>query len=155
MKGCLRTQIAGSRGVNIHKMLRYVPRGSAETTVVRLSNGDPLLQEIRTGRGTVFVFAIAPDLGWSNLPLRGLFVPLLYRSIQYLSAGSALEGEQLVVGQPALVTVASTGSRVASGGAGWPRRGTPATGAVWYGGIGYRTQTTCARECTISGLTRR
>ncbi len=96
--------------IEVHRMVRYIPRGSAETTVIPLSNGDPLLQEIRKGRGTVFAFAVAPDLSWSNLPLRGLFVPLLYRSIQYLSGGGALEGEMLVVGQPASVTVPSTGS---------------------------------------------
>ena len=98
--------------VSVQRMLRYVPRSGTETTVVRLSNGDPLLQELRKGRGIVFVYAVAPDLSWSDLPLRGLFVPLLYRSIQYLSAGSAVQGEQLTVGQPATVTIPSTGARL-------------------------------------------
>jgi hypothetical protein len=44
--------------------------------------------------------AVGPTPRWSDLPVRGLFVPLLYRSVYYLSASGAVEGEQLVAGTP-------------------------------------------------------
>jgi hypothetical protein len=44
--------------------------------------------------------AVAPTPRWSDLPVRGLFVPLLYRSVYYLSAGASVAGEQLVAGEP-------------------------------------------------------
>jgi hypothetical protein len=46
------------------------------------------------------VTAVAPTPRWSDLPVRGLFVPLLYRSVYYLSAGASVSGEQLVAGEP-------------------------------------------------------
>jgi hypothetical protein len=44
--------------------------------------------------------AVAPTRDWSDLPVRGLFVPLLYRSVYYLSASTSVAGEQLVAGRP-------------------------------------------------------
>jgi hypothetical protein len=50
--------------------------------------------------------AVAPTPQWSDLPVRGLFVPLLYRSVFYLSAGASTAGEQLVAGEPGEVRIA-------------------------------------------------
>jgi hypothetical protein len=44
--------------------------------------------------------AVAPTPRWSDLPVRGLFIPFLYRSVYYLSAGASVAGEQLVAGAP-------------------------------------------------------
>ena len=90
---------------SIYRMLQYVPESGMESTVIALSNGFPFLQEIRKGRGAAFIFSVAPDLRWSDLPVLGLFVPLLYRSIYYLSAGETVQGDQLLVSQPAVVRV--------------------------------------------------
>ncbi len=89
----------------VRRMLEYVPRSGTESTIVRLSNGFPFLQEIRMGQGAAFFFAVAPDLLWSDFPVQGLFVPLLFRSVYYLSAHGAIEGDRLVVGRPARVRV--------------------------------------------------
>ncbi len=84
---------------DLYYLMNYTPSSGTEQTLIQLSNGFPFLQEIRHGRGAVFVVATAPDVTWSDLPVRGLFIPLLYRSIYYLSAGESVQGEQLVVGQ--------------------------------------------------------
>lgn len=89
----------------IRRMLEYVPRSGTEATIASLSNGFPFLQELRLGQGAAFFFAVAPDLLWSDFPLQGLFVPLLFRSVYYLSAHGAVEGDRLVVGSPASVRV--------------------------------------------------
>ena len=83
---------------DLYYAMNYTPSTGSEQTLIQLSNGFPFLQEIRDGTGAVFVFATAPNVAWSDLPVRGLFIPLLYRSIYYLSAGESVQGEQLVVG---------------------------------------------------------
>ena len=84
---------------DLYYAMNYTPSSGTEQTLIQLSNGFPFLQEIRHGRGAAFVMATAPDVTWSDLPVRGLFIPLLYRSIYYLSAGESVQGEQLVVGR--------------------------------------------------------
>ena len=85
---------------DVYYAMNYTPASGTEQTLIELSNGFPFLQELRDGRGAAFVVAAAPDLRWSDLPQRGLFIPLLYRAIYYLSAGESAAGEQLVVGRP-------------------------------------------------------
>ncbi len=82
----------------------YRPGGGDEYTLIALSSGPPFLQEIRSGDGTAFVFAVAPDPRWSDFPVRGLFVPLLYRAVYYLAA-DADTGEALSVRQAGALRV--------------------------------------------------
>src|SRR5690606_16348988 len=84
---------------DVYYVMNYTPSSGTEQTLIQLSNGFPFLQELRHGSGAAFLAAVAPEAGWSDLPVRGLFVPLLYRSIYYLSSGESLTGEQLIVGQ--------------------------------------------------------
>ena len=85
---------------DLYYTMNYTPSSGSEQTLVQLSNGFPFLQEIRHGRGAAFVIMTAPNITWSDLPVRGLFIPLLYRSIYYLSASESVEGEQLIIGRP-------------------------------------------------------
>lgn len=84
----------------VYYAMNYAPGGGATQTLIELSNGFPFLQEVRHGRGVALLMAVAADPQWSDLPVRGLFIPLLYRSMFYLSAGEAMADEQLTVGQP-------------------------------------------------------
>ena len=75
---------------DVRRIARYSPSGGNEATLIGLQAGPPLLHEIRHGDGSVLLFGVAPDPEWSDLPQRGLFVPLLYRSAAYLAAGSSI-----------------------------------------------------------------
>ena len=75
--------------IDVSQAVRYRPAGD-ETTLIGLQAGPPFLQEIRRGEGSVLLVGVAPDDGWSDLPQRGLFVPLLYRAAAYLAAGSVV-----------------------------------------------------------------
>ncbi|HET6567307.1 MAG TPA: BatA domain-containing protein [Rhodothermales bacterium] len=97
-----RTQVESP---DVYYTMTYTPGRGNEQTLVRLSNGHPFLEEIRHGRGIAFFMSVAPDPAWSDLPTRGLFVPLLYRSVFYLSAGETVAGEQFTVGTPAELRV--------------------------------------------------
>ena len=48
---------------------------------LQIDNGDPILIEFRKGSGTVFFFPTLIDLRWSDFPIRGMLVPLLYQLI--------------------------------------------------------------------------
>ncbi len=92
---------------DVQRAVRYAPGGGDEATLMRLTTGTPLLQEIRHGEGRVLLAGVAADPAWSDLPLRGLFVPLVHRSAVYLAAGSAAADDPaaLVVGRAAPVRV--------------------------------------------------
>jgi hypothetical protein len=53
--------------------------------IITLSDGDAFLVEQHVGSGRALLFAVTADLRWSDFPLKGLFVPLLHRSISYLN----------------------------------------------------------------------
>ena len=76
--------------IDLRQIARYRPGGADESTLIATQPGPPLLQEIRRGAGTVLLVGVAPDLNWSDLPQRGLFLPLLLRSAGYLAAGSSV-----------------------------------------------------------------
>ncbi|MEL6614604.1 MAG: hypothetical protein AAFQ43_02640, partial [Bacteroidota bacterium] len=72
--------------VAIQKLAEYRPSGGA--TLLGTTAGVPLLHETRVGDGALLVMSVPPDPSWSELPERGLFLPLLFRSASYLAAGS-------------------------------------------------------------------
>jgi len=83
----------------IYHIMNFRPSGQAGQTLIELSNGFPFLHEVRHGSGALLLMAVAPTRAWSDLPVRGLFIPLLYRSVYYLSASTSVAGEQVVVGE--------------------------------------------------------
>ncbi len=95
----------------VYRAARYVPRTGTEQTLIELTTGRPFLQEIRHGRGAALVMAVAPDRQWSDLPVRGLFVPLLHRAIYYLASGASAAGEALVAGQGGALRVAGASAQ--------------------------------------------
>ena len=58
---------------------------------LNLADGTPLITGENRGAGRVILFHIAPDIGWSNLPLSGGFVDLL-RRITETSGAQITEG---------------------------------------------------------------
>ncbi len=87
-------------------VMNYSPAGGAENTLIELSNGFPFLQEVRFGQGGLFLMGVAPDPQWSDLPQRGLFIPLIYRCMYYLSSDDAVVDSQYIVGQPGEIRIA-------------------------------------------------
>jgi hypothetical protein len=67
----------------VRKSLRFIPTPHSKT-VIALSNGYPFLIEERFGNGRTLLMSVAANTEWSDLPLKGLFVPLIHRSLAYL-----------------------------------------------------------------------
>ena len=84
----------------VYAAWKYRPGSAQERTIARLSDGSPFLEEITVGRGKVLFFASFPDISWTDLPVRSLFVPLLYRSLYYVSAPQANGEVNGIVGEP-------------------------------------------------------
>ena len=63
--------------------------------IITLSNGSAFLVEHRVGNGRVLLYAVAPVLEWSDFPRKGLFVPLVHRSVSYASQQQAPSLETL------------------------------------------------------------
>ena len=89
---------------SVYAALRYREGGGDEQALIRLAGGLPFLQEIRHGQGTLLYFAVAPDPRWSDFAVRGVFVPLLYRSVLY-AAAETVEEDGLIAGEPSSVRI--------------------------------------------------
>lgn len=98
--------------VQISRAAHYRPSTGAEQTLIAGLGRIPLLQEIRYERGRILFWAVAPQLSWSDLPVRGLFVPLMYRTAHYLSSGGSIQGEQALVGSEVTVRLPATQKQI-------------------------------------------
>ncbi len=75
------------------------------TPILTMSNGEPFLTELRMAEGRVLVFGVAPVPDWSTFPVSGLFVPLIHRSVVFVSGDKsyrpAIEpGEEITLRLP-------------------------------------------------------
>jgi len=71
-------------------------------TIITLTNGAGFLTEYLTGIGRVLLFSVDAGLAWSDFPRKGLFAPLLHRSVVYLGTRDqnitpVVVGEKLTV----------------------------------------------------------
>ena len=87
---------AGMADLRTTKVFRYIdcdgeklPEGSQVIASLMTRNAPPLIVERAYGRGRVMLFTITADLAWSNLPLRRNFVPLVHRTVTYMSGRKA------------------------------------------------------------------
>jgi hypothetical protein len=82
----------------IFRSVDYRSGSGNEQAIIGLSGGRPFLQEIRSGQGSMLFYTIDAGALWSDFPVRGLFLPMLYRSLVYLSAGGSVAGPQMEAG---------------------------------------------------------
>lgn len=98
----------GGRGsftkVRSHTVLTFEPYtdGDEVSTLLRYEDGLPALVERRIGQGRVVVWTGTVDLGWSNLPLQSVFMPLVQRLVSWLGGEAGAGASRLdgVVGRP-------------------------------------------------------
>lgn len=87
--------------VSVERQVLAEPDGDiARASWAVLSDGTPLVTGARRGLGTIVLFHVTADTSWSNLPLSGVFVDMLRRSLQLaasrgVAAGDAARGEEL------------------------------------------------------------
>ncbi|MGC8896671.1 MAG: BatA domain-containing protein [Bacteroidota bacterium] len=81
--------------------------GPSAISVIEMTGRLPFLVDQPVGKGRVLLFAVAPNLQWSDFPLKPIFVPLVYRSAVYASSTQQAI-EQTLVG--AATDIRLTGS---------------------------------------------
>ncbi len=89
-----------SEPVGVQKYISLVSEGSEVTPALVLDNGLPamVMARPRNKNGIVIVFGIAPELSWSDLPLKPLMVPLFQEIVRAghilaMSRGDLRSGE--------------------------------------------------------------
>ncbi|MCK5740495.1 BatA domain-containing protein [bacterium] len=69
-------------------------------TLISLSNNQPFLTETSFGNGKVLLFSSSIESDWSNWAVKGIFAPLLNRSVNYLAALQNDKNKDNLVGTP-------------------------------------------------------
>ena len=54
-------------------------------SIIDLSNSTPFLFEHIASSGKILVYTVNPSLDWSDFPFKGLFIPITYKSLFYVS----------------------------------------------------------------------
>lgn len=84
--------------------------GRATAPILSTRTGNIILNEVAVGNGTFIYSAIGSDPGWSNFPVKPLFAPLFYRTVEYLASGEEAELNRHVLGNPFDVTFSNISS---------------------------------------------
>ena len=79
--------------------------GPTGSTVIGMTDGRPFLVDYRAGSGRIMVCAVDAGTAWSDLPVRGIFPPLLHRAMVYLSTTTTTDsgarvGDRLTLSLP-------------------------------------------------------
>jgi hypothetical protein len=67
---------------SVSRLYPLHPRGSDEV-VLRLNDGRPVLTLSSSDEGSLFLFALPFDLQWTDIPVRGSFIPLWHHLIYW------------------------------------------------------------------------
>lgn len=100
---------ASLRKASIYSYMLLDPApGDPETSVLlSYKDGGPALLERRVDRGRVFFLTTTIDRGWTDLPLRTSFLPLMRRSMLYLARRTTSEDRRrYVVGDEVSLDIA-------------------------------------------------
>ncbi|TWU45583.1 hypothetical protein Q31b_07580 [Novipirellula aureliae] len=87
------------RDVDIYAYRKLRLSSDVDSTVLlSMQNGDPIVVAATRGAGSIVQFAIPADTGWTNLPLRPVFVPLMQQLVVDLV--TSIDKWQNGAGQP-------------------------------------------------------
>ena len=79
----------------VTKLVRYQLPTRAQS-IITLTNGSSFLAEVPVREGRLLLYSVAANPQWSDFPYRGLFVPLLHRSVSFLAQGSSQQRDAMV-----------------------------------------------------------
>jgi hypothetical protein len=66
--------------------------------IIEYNNGTPFLFESKLQKGRIIYMTTGISRDWSDLIFRGLFVPLVNRSVGYLAGAASVENDETLVG---------------------------------------------------------
>ncbi|MEM6805521.1 MAG: BatA domain-containing protein [Bacteroidota bacterium] len=87
-----------NRQFDAPQVFKYYPlklsNGLIQNRILSLENQDPLLVESEVLKGRVFTFSIFPSDEWSDLHVKTIFTPLLFRSTQIMNQSQRVQSSQ-------------------------------------------------------------
>jgi hypothetical protein len=94
--------------IRSHTVLTFEPYTDVPdeiSTLLHYENGLPAMVERKIGAGRLIVWTGTLDLGWTNLPLQSVFMPLVQRLVSWLGGEAGAGAARLdgIVGQPVIV----------------------------------------------------
>ncbi|MFI5251128.1 MAG: BatA domain-containing protein [Bacteroidota bacterium] len=97
------------RTIESPAILRSLQRqvGVNSHVIISQTDGMSFLSEHTLGSGKILFYSVSPVLSWSDFPLKGIFVPLIYRSVLYLGAHPAVN-QSYLTGQDAIISIEPT-----------------------------------------------
>ncbi|MDY0168734.1 MAG: BatA and WFA domain-containing protein [Thermoguttaceae bacterium] len=96
------------QSILVYRYVRLDTAAAPEARVLaRLDGGDALLAERNVGRGKVHWLGTSAHVGWTNLPLRPIFLPMLARMI-FDMAGAEEQRHQTIAGTPLVLQFSET-----------------------------------------------
>jgi hypothetical protein len=88
------------QSVLVYRHVRMDTAGSPDARVLaRLDDGEALLAERSVDKGRVLMLGTSAHVGWTNLPLRPIFLPLVVRLTFWLSGGEQ-DRREVLAGSP-------------------------------------------------------
>lgn len=81
---------------------------NTESVLAYFDDGSPGILERRLGNGNVILFTSSLDTEWNNLPVKSLFLPLIYQTLDYVA--SEQKGQKsFLIGNPVAMQSYSVG----------------------------------------------
>ena len=121
----------------IFRVLPYQPgAGGRDQLIIVLATGEAFLTELRPpSGGRVLLYGLSPEPEWSDWPFRGLFAPLLYRSLLYTASADWNRPAAFPLGEPVWIPLPGSITEPVrlTGPDGVPQMLEPAFGAGRYG----------------------
>lgn len=86
---------------DIYKYYKLNNTGNGRSIMTQI-DGSLFMSEYNFGQGKIILFTAAPVLSWSNFPIKGIFAPLITKSVFYLvsanrSSDDYTAGDELIV----------------------------------------------------------
>ena len=85
----------------IYKILNQQSDKHART-IISTSNGNPFLSEYAFGVGKILLFYSAPNLNWTDFPVKGIFAPIVHRSVIYVSSRADIQQTYITGDEPTI-----------------------------------------------------
>jgi hypothetical protein len=67
--------------------------------IIEFSNGSPFLFESKYRKGRILYFTSGVSSDWSDLAFRGIFAPLMNRSVSYLARATDSQSSEFIIGE--------------------------------------------------------
>ncbi len=106
----LRERAVTEERIESPRIRRSIETGSLQTIdtpVITLSNGQEFLISGQRQNGTVLMYSIHPAMQWSDFPVRGIFVPLIHRSLLYATAMDH-DNDRFIAGDDVTISIPAT-----------------------------------------------